>query len=463
MAKLLIRNSLAALLCLVTASAWAGGPLVVGGPGDGTPGKALTWAAGVPIHYHVDSGPLAVNPSGVTVIDNKAGIPRVDAMFKVWQDVPTANISYVDDGPIPATGTFTGGDVKTAADFNAVDGACAKGTFSAIVFDADGSITNQLFGDPLVIGFAGPCAVDRVTGNIVAGDGVLNGKFQDGVNSPGTQNFELTTDEFNQAFTHEFGHLSGLGHSQINVDVLNQTGGNCNADEVAGLPLMFPILQCQARVTAGLPPLSPDDTAWISFLYPVQAPAPAGKTAFSSVYGTIHGRVLLSDGATGIQEVNVIARQVDDPATPQNESLTTAFSSVSGYLFTDSVGQNVTCTVPNPSDPNCNVGGDPFGSRDTSLVGTFDIPALAGTYTLDLESVDPSFTGGSSVGPLANPIPMPGTAPAPATVTVTPGSAVNTGTDIKLQNTPPIFDSFETSQLFMPQVFGETFAEGGRA
>lgn len=462
MAKFLIRNSLAALLCLFAVSAWAGGPLVVGGPAFGPPGTPLTWPAGTPIHYRVDSGPFSVSPTGTTVINNATGVSRVNSMFAVWQAVPTANISYVNDGAILAVGTFTGGDVKTVADFNAVDGDCQNGRQSAIVFDADGSITQALFNDPSVIGFAGPCAINPTTGNIAAGDGVMNGKFQDGINN--STNLELTAAQFNEALTHEFGHLSGLDHSQINDEVLNQTGNACAADDLAGLPLMFPFAHCQARSDAnGFPTLAPDDAAWISFLYPVTAPAPAGKTLFSSVYGTIHGRVLLSDGVSGIQGVNVIARKVDDPATPQNESLTTAFSAVSGYLFTGNVGQNVTCQVPNPNDPSCNNGGDRTGSRDTSLYGTFDIPVLAGTYTLNVESIDSAFTLGSKVGPLQFPIPMPGTAPTPATITVTPGATVNTGTDIRLQNTPPIFDSFETSELFAPQLFGALLAEGGRA
>ena len=37
---------------------------------------------------------------------------------------------------------------------------------------------------------------------------------------------------------HEFGHLIGLDHSQINLEIL---GGSypCNQDDVAGLPIMF--------------------------------------------------------------------------------------------------------------------------------------------------------------------------------------------------------------------------------
>jgi len=453
-----IRLLILCVLCLAAIAAQAGGPLAVGGPSLGTAGQPFTWPAGQPIQYRVDGGPLSRNPSGVTIIDNATGVARVRNMFNIWQSVPTANISYAQAGSILPTGTFAGGDVQTVADFNAVDGSCTRGEQSPIVFDADGSLFRQLIGDPSVIGFANICAVNA-TGTVLTGEGVLNGIFQDGVNDH-FSNFELSGQQFDQVFTHEFGHFSGLDHSQINVDVFNETPNACAADTNAGLPLMFPILICQARVSVGFPVLAPDDEAWISFLYAVQAPAPLGRIPFSSKYGIVHGRVLFSDGLTGAQGVNVIVRQVDDPATPQNESRRVAFSAVSGFRFTSNIGQSVTC--PNPATPTqgCNVGGSGLGSRDTNLIGSFDIPVPAGSYTVNVESVDPDFTNGSSVGPLNLPIPMPGAAPAAVHVTVTP-VVTTPSVDIKLLNTRPRFDMFESSQLFGAPMGNEV--EGGLA
>jgi hypothetical protein len=302
---------------------------------------------------------------------------------------------------------------------------------SPVIFDPEGNLFSQLGLTSGVIGFAGPCAVDTSSGYLQSALLALNGNFQNGVD-------QITTAGFNQAITHEIGHLLGLDHSQINVDVLAQPG-NCNtADgEVAGLPIMFPYIVCQARVTSGLPPLSPDDTAWISRLYPVSTPT-LGKTITSSAYGTISGTIYFSDGITAAQGVNVIARSTADP-------LGVAFSAVSGYLFTGNPGQSVTCSL---GGSECNTLGSRRGSRDTRLIGTFDIPALPGTYTIQIESINSKFFGGSSVGPLRRPIAMPGTAPSTVTVSVSAGGIATV--NITLIGTPPRFDSFETTELRAP-------------
>lgn len=417
-----------------------GGPREVGGPTLGVPGVALTWdPAAMPIHYRVDPGPMAISPSGTVVIDNPAGRTRVQNMFGTWTSVPTASITFQYDGPLLSSGAYTGGPVaggsNGVANFNALLTSCDNGEQSPILFDPNGNLFSDLGFGADIIGFAFPCAFDPTTGHTKAAGLAMNGVFQDG---DSTDNFELTANEFNQAITHEIGHLLGLDHSQINVEVLNEQPLNCNTSDAQGLPLMFPVLICQDRVTAGFPPLAPDDTAWISRLYPVLSPG-AGKTATSSAYGAISGTVYFTDGLTAAQGVNIIARQVGNPRA-------VAFSVVSGYLFTGNPGQTVTCTDPsNPTPATCSNLGSSFGSHTTSQIGTFDIPVAPGTYTLELESINANFVGGSSVGPLSVPIPMPGTAPSPGSVTVHAGSVAII--NITLQGTPPRFDSFETSAL----------------
>jgi hypothetical protein len=469
-----LRLAAGLLLSLCPVIARAGGPLVVGGPNFGVDGKPITWdPAKMPIRYTLDTGPLSVNGT-TTVINNATGKTRVQAMFQAWSSVATAAISYNNIGPIQGV---TGGDVKTAAQFSTVDGQCQAGTQSPIIFDADGSLFTALVGDPLIIGFAGPCKIDATTGFIVTAEGVLNGRFQDGVSNPQLNNFELTKNQFDQAFIHEFGHFSGLDHSQINVDVFNTQPGQCAPDTLAGLPIMFPILFCQARLDAGLPQLAPDDLAWISQLYP--------SASFASSYGTISGTIFFTDGKTPAQDVNVIARRVDDPNTPEDESRRIAVSVVSGYRFTGNPGQSVTanylqCSPASKCPPNGffdnNSGGSITGSRDPALQGTYDIPVPAGaSYTVEVEAVNGGFTGGSSVGPIDQPLPLPGGIPefwdqqessfdASSDFDVIPvaaGQVVN-GTDIILNATDPTFDDFEDGGASLFPFLKQPLEDGGQ-
>ena len=445
------------LLLLPQSVVFAGGPLVVGGPTFGLSGTPLLWDNSTPIGYRVDGGPLSQKPNGgPEVIANVAGVTRVNSLFGKWAAVRTANLSFSSlAGGILPVGSFTGPDVKSAQDFLAVQGdlsglnppdpaSCGGGGQSPIIFDADGTIFDALGLPPEVIGFAFLCDLNPTTGKIVSAGAVLNGRFQDGINDPSSNNFELTAAEFDEAFTHEFGHFLGLGHSQINIQVLEkliagQTNA-CSNDEAAGMPLMFPILGvCPAKTSIGLPILAPDDLAWISKLYP-QPTTSSGKQSFASAYGTVTGTVFFSDGITPAQGVNIIARNVNSPTA-------NAVSAVSGFKFTANPGQTVTCQDPkNPTPQTCSNLGDLTGSRDPSLIGNFEIPLPPGTWTLSVESVFAQFTGGSSLTPLDPPIPIPGTF-TPTRIGITAGGQQIF--NITLQGTPQRFDAFESAELIV--------------
>lgn len=414
------------LPCLGGHPARAGGPLVVRGT-FGPDGQAFTWDPSLPVQYRTDGGNLGL-------LTNAQANARVEGMFQVWQDVPTASITYSRAGQLLPTGVFVDGDVNTVGEFDAVEGSCQAGAQSPIVYDVDGSLFAALGFPSAVIGFAGPCSLSPA-GRIVSGEAVLNGRFQDG----SVLNGELTPSEFDGAFIHEFGHFSGLDHSQINDICFLAL--ECTTSRVLGLPTMFPVLlrRGEAPGVNFASTLAVDDIAWISRLYP--------DASFSSNFGTISGTVFFSDGITGTQGVNVIARRLDDPATGENEGDRFAVSVVSGYFFTGNPGQNVTGTNP----------GSSFGSRNPSLIGSFEIPLPPGNYTVQVESINQGFFGGSSVGPVDPPIRNPGpnetwnlgeSAADNTTdsniIVVTPGGTVS-GINIILNGTPPRFDQFEDS------------------
>jgi hypothetical protein len=359
--------------------------------------------------------------------------------------VSTATLSFTNAGAILAAGSYTGGDVTTAQQFNDIMGSCISGAQSPVIFDADGRLLTSLGLPPEVIGFNSTCAVDTVHGYYLTSAIVMNGTFQDKVSS--SRNFELSANAFDEAITHEIGHLIGLDHSQINLDEFLALPSMCEVDELAGLPLMFPISFCQARKDAGLPVLAPDEVSWISQFYP--------NATTASEYGTISGIIYFGDGTTPAQGINVIARMVDDPSTSEDESRRMAVSAVSGYLFTGNPGQSLTASMGITNENNTN--GSPPGSRTPSLIGYYEIAVPPGTYTVEVESIFEAFVSGSGVGPLDPPVPIPGGAEfwnqdesafdyslQRDTITIHPGDKV-TGIDVILNSPLQRFDQYEDS------------------
>src|SRR5204863_8856440 len=110
---------------------------------------------------------------------------------------------------IQATGAFTGGDVITISDFNAIYGACKSSQQSPIIFDSDGSLLKALGLDSEIIGMASPCAFSN--SKITASFTMMNGQMQDGINT--STNPEISSGEFDEAIVHELGHFLGLDHS----------------------------------------------------------------------------------------------------------------------------------------------------------------------------------------------------------------------------------------------------------
>lgn len=385
----LMTGALAAVLLCTAGPADAGGPLFVR-----TNGLPFVWSTAGAIQYRTDDGPLSTETGEA---DARA---RVIAMFNVWQSVTTASISFNRAGSINSTGAFNDGDVSTIDEYDAVNANCTSSGQNPVIYDVDGSILDALGMDNTsVIGFAGPCTISP--SQILSGSVVMNGLFD----------VDLTDQQFDAAFVHEIGHFAGLDHSQINVNCLQ----NCSSFDLTGLPTMFPFLVHGSQIT-----LSVDDIAWISRLYPT--------ASFATTHGTITGRVYFTDGESQAQLVNVIARRVN---TGASEDRTTAVSNVSGYRFRIF-----------HSNPITNPGASPFGTTAPDDIGLFEIPVPAGTYTIEVETINEEFVDGSSVGaPVL--IPMPGTAPPPSGPVAVGAGNTAAGNDVTLIGTPPRFDQFE--------------------
>ncbi len=428
------------------------GPLVVGGlpcpanPPPGlscvpstvpVPGQPFIWSIN-PLTYWTDQGQLGTQT-------NAQADALVQAAFQAWQDVSTASITFSQAGKLPQD--VTANNIMTVENqLNACSTPIDANNPSflardrTIVYDTDGSIIKAGGEDPnMVLGFADAFCFssDGTTNFFTRGFAVLNGK-------PLTSGTGTITD-LKATMVHEFGHMIGNDHSQINLQCLTSSSP-CTASDLAGVPIMFPVL-IQAKTVP-----TTDDQAVVSVHYPETTyPLPAGKVLFSTL-GRIQGRVFFSDGLTAAQGFNVIARNTGNPGT-------IAVSNVSGYLYTADAGN---AAVPGSQSE------EPFGSRDQTLIGFFDIPALPpGSYTLEVEGIHNSdpipFINSSSVGPIGGLLGVqfgfPGTCtpqfladPATHAATCTSGSAATlnvtagttlTGTDIILVGTPPRFDAYE--------------------
>lgn len=362
------------LLLTAVAIAAAAAPVHAAGPvlvsGSGTP---LSWAPGA-IPFNPDQGPLGARNNAQAVAD-------VDADFGVWAAVPIASIGFANAGALPV-------DV-TVANYTSFIGVCGD-SVNPVVFDSDGSIIEDIFGvgaSNTVIVTAGPDCQSFGTARITEGSAILNGKWIDGVSS--ASNPELPLTAFGAAVIHELGHYVNLGNSQIN---LAEATDNSTANDAA-VATMYPFLigHCDNAVTRKCSAnadcsgtgqcvnpqgtLELDDRVSLATLYP--------GASFSASFGRITGSILLPNREGAVQGAYVIARAVGDPRL-------TAVGAASGARFF-------------PDTP----GGPP----PPGLRALYELSGLPpGSYTVEIEAIDPSFTEEQSVGPLDPPVALPGPA-----------------------------------------------------
>jgi len=132
------------LLLLAPIAARAGGPKFVAGTSFFNPsvlGPPIHWAGGQ-VNYYVDQGPLS---SSVT---NQQATAMVDAAAALWSAVPTAGVTLTDMGSLneDVSGAniqvSSSGQISAPADITPT----AANYPLAIIYDADGSVINAIFG-----------------------------------------------------------------------------------------------------------------------------------------------------------------------------------------------------------------------------------------------------------------------------------------------------------------------------
>jgi hypothetical protein len=340
-----------ALLLTIPSAALAGGPKYVAGVSFFNPevqGQPVHWAGGS-VNYYVDQGPLN------SAVTNQQATAMVDAAAALWSAVSTAGVTLTDMGPlnedVSAENIVVSGKSFTvaneqidqlgqiAAPSDVTPGAA--GYPVGIIYDADGAVTDALFGP----GASSPTScqnngvwvwLDNVNPNATITHGII---LLNGLCATNNNLLEMMSYELERAF----GRILGLDYAQVNPAALidELPGGT------AGWPVMQPLSGvCSEGGGECIPDpsvLRYDDIAALNRIYPItaanQASFPAKQlTAANTV--SIQGTVTFRSGY-GMQGVNVVARPLDAGGNPLYQY---AFTFVSGSYFNGNHGQTATCS-----------------------------------------------------------------------------------------------------------------------
>lgn len=419
--------ALAAGLALATVLLHAGGPLKVAGVSgfnSGAAGTALAWPQGV-VQYYTDQGDLS------PVLPQAAANAFVADAFQRWTSVSTAALSATRAGQLDedvnGSNVFliSSGQINLPADIQ--PDALAKPV--AIVYDADGAVTDALLGQGA--GSADMCAQNAVYGgpdnysadaHLAHALVVLNGNCAQ---------TSAALPDLKYHLIRVLGRALGLDWVDLNTNVASGQPSP-TGDDYLGFPLMHALEPLCPQSSVCFPAaeqLKMDDRAAISWLYPVTSANIgnySGKQIFrdntARIRGSVYFRARTGLPAQPMQGVKVVARWID-PGTGLPSHRYTA-ASVSGFLFRGNAGNAATGFT--------DAGGeryDKFGAADPAMEGYFDLAGLefpdgaaSAQYQITVQTVDPLCVEPTSVGPYRlNQVPPSGTAAA-ITVTVSRGA-----------------------------------------
>lgn len=386
----------ALLLATGPAGANAGGPKYVAGTSyfdSAVLGQPVHWAGGQ-VNYSVDRGALSNS------VTNQQATAMVDAAAALWSTIPTAGVTLTDAGPlnedvdganiaVDATGRITApADVTPSA----------TGYPLGIIYDADGSVINAIFG------------ATTSTPEACQDNGVY--VWMDNLNTDATIAHAIiilnglcaTTPAMLTMMSYEieraFGRVLGLDYSQVNPGA----GENGEIGGELGWPVMQPLSGVCGGSGGNCIPnpgvLRYDDIAALNRMYPITAANLAnftGKEITAANTVSIQGTVEFASGY-GMQGVNVEARPLDAGGNPLYQY---AVSFVSGAYFSGNHGNLVMGWDDAYGNPLAM-----WGSNDEKLQGYFDLSGIplppgmsSATYELTFEAIDPLYILTDSVGP----------------------------------------------------------------
>ncbi|MGB7266152.1 MAG: IPT/TIG domain-containing protein [Terracidiphilus sp.] len=383
------------LLFLAPAAARAGGPKYIAGTSYFNPaatGQPIHWAGGQ-VNYYVDQGSLSSS------VSNQQATAMVDAAAALWSAVPTAAVSLIDKGSLNEDVSASNIQVSSSGVITAPSDVTpsAANYPLAVLYDADGSIINTIYGptasQPDACQNNGVYVwIDNVNPDATIAHAII---LLNGLCAANPNLLEMMSFELERAF----GRILGLDYSQVNPGAL----ANGELGGTLGWPVMQPLSGvCGASGGACIPNpsvLRYDDIAALNRIYPITSANLAnfpGKQITASATVSFQGTVSFSSGYP-MQGVNVVARPLDSNGNPLYQYTVTA---VTGAAFSGNHGNPVTGFTGADGNPL-----SMWGSSDPSLQGSFDlsgIPLPPGVttagYQITFEAIDPLYILADSVG-----------------------------------------------------------------
>ena len=205
------RFILVILAAIAPAAGFAGGPKYVAGTAYFNPavvGQPVRWSGGV-VNFYVDEGPLN------SQISNQQATAMVDAAAAIWSAVPTAGVLLTDSGSLNED--VSGANVVAGNQLFAAPSDVTPSASSyplAVIYDADGSVINGLFGagssDPTSCQNNGVFTwLDNIQADATIAHAVilLNGLCATNSNLVAMMQYELER---------AFGRVLGLDYAQVN-------------------------------------------------------------------------------------------------------------------------------------------------------------------------------------------------------------------------------------------------------
>ncbi len=320
------------------------------GPRDVTDGgTAVKWAGGA----------VNVDVEQDVVVGSKNVSTLIDDALDAWDDLTQAELS------ITRRTLAADIDNTNVCDYLYASSACTTAPqnngVNPLIIDEDGSITCRFFCDAagaraqyIYLGFALISISNSTTGAAVKGGAVFNaaclsGQLESGCSTNHISGF--SDDDFTSFMVHEMGHFLGLDHSQVNR---TEAENGLSADDSL-INTMFPTFITGNGANFKTP--NTDDIAGIAQLYP--------SASFTSGTWSLSGVLYNTDGTTGIQCGNIVARNT-------LTSRIDAISALSGDF-----------AEPGVTD------------------GTFRLVGLTpgASYTLDVEAIGSAYRGASGYTP----------------------------------------------------------------